>query len=198
MNAEAERQRLQREARDTIELECRRVREELEREREAMHREREEERARAREWEREREVVRGQLAREKETHETLLRQFDAQLHESTTVKAEVETLVQRLEIEHKQWAAEKMLFQERITDAQASLSEQEIRAMDLERELLDARGKLLSLGKQLQSARASSEEELARVLQQLSEAEGALKEANEAAAKKDQLLKQQREKFTQV
>ena len=46
--------------------------------------------------EREREVVRGQLAREKETHETLLRQFDAQLHESTTVKAEVETLVQRL------------------------------------------------------------------------------------------------------
>ena len=189
---------MQREARDTIELECRRVREELEREWEAMHREREEERARAREWEREREVVRGQLAREKETHETLLRQFDAQLHESTTVKAEVETLVQRLEIEHKQWAAEKMLFQERITDAQASLSEQEIRAMDLERELLDARGKLLSLDKQLQSARASSEEELARVLQQLSEAEGALKEANEAAAKKDQLLKQQREKFTQV
>ena len=189
---------MKREARDTIELECRRVREELEVEREVMQRDREEERARTREWEREREVVRGQLAREQETHEALLRQFDAQLHESTTVKAEVEALVKRLEIEHKQWAAEKMLLQERITDAQASLSEQELRAMDLERELLDARSKQLSLGKQLQSTRASSEEELARVLQQLSEAEGALKEANEAAAKKDQLLKQQRDKFTQV
>ena len=64
--------------------------------------------------------------------------LEEQEEEAETEKEELDNLLLRLDIEHKQWSAEKMLLQERVTDSQAATSEEELRNLDLERNLSSA------------------------------------------------------------
>jgi len=70
------------------------------------------------------------------------KELDTRCRESQAVTGELEALLARLDLEHKQFAAEKALLTDRIRDAQEALSEEELKGLDAGRELKEARSRV--------------------------------------------------------